>query len=51
MGGAQADYQKAVKNNLEQILTLPPQTVICPGHGPMTTVENERAGNPFLAKK
>jgi len=51
MGGAQADYQKAVKNNLEQILSLPPQTVICPGHGPMTTVENERASNPFLAKK
>jgi glyoxylase-like metal-dependent hydrolase (beta-lactamase superfamily II) len=51
MGGAQADYQKALKNNLEQILTLPPQTVICPGHGPMSTVENEQANNPFLAKK
>lgn len=51
MGGAQTDYQKALKNNLEQILTLPPPTLICPGHGPMTTVENERIHNPFLAKR
>jgi glyoxylase-like metal-dependent hydrolase (beta-lactamase superfamily II) len=51
MGGAQSDYQKAMKNNLEEILTLPPQTVICPGHGPMTTVENERVHNPFLANR
>jgi glyoxylase-like metal-dependent hydrolase (beta-lactamase superfamily II) len=27
---------------------LPGNTVIAPGHGPMTTVENERKYNPFL---
>jgi glyoxylase-like metal-dependent hydrolase (beta-lactamase superfamily II) len=27
---------------------LPDNTVIAPGHGPMTTVENERKYNPFL---
>jgi glyoxylase-like metal-dependent hydrolase (beta-lactamase superfamily II) len=32
----------------EQILTLPPDTLICPGHGPMTTVAEERAHNPFF---
>ncbi|MGH7444752.1 MAG: MBL fold metallo-hydrolase [Longimicrobiales bacterium] len=32
-----------------QILTLPDATVLHPGHGPSTTVERERIGNPFLA--
>ena len=32
----------------EQILTLPPHTLLCPGHGPMTTVAEERAHNPFF---
>ena len=31
-----------------QVLTLPDQTVLYPGHGPSTTVERERVGNPFL---
>lgn len=32
----------------EQIFTLPPETLICPGHGPMTTVEEEKEHNPFF---
>jgi glyoxylase-like metal-dependent hydrolase (beta-lactamase superfamily II) len=32
----------------EQILTLPPDTLLCPGHGPLTTVAEEQAHNPFL---
>jgi hydroxyacylglutathione hydrolase len=32
----------------EQILTLPGPTLICPGHGPLTTVEQEKANNPFF---
>ena len=31
-----------------KILTLPDETIICPGHGPMTTVGEEKAHNPFL---
>jgi hypothetical protein len=27
---------------------MPGGTVIAPGHGPMTTVDNERKYNPFL---
>jgi hydroxyacylglutathione hydrolase len=30
------------------VLALPDQTVILPGHGPQTTVGQERASNPFL---
>jgi hydroxyacylglutathione hydrolase len=27
---------------------VPPATVIAPGHGPLTTVENELRYNPFV---
>lgn len=33
----------------EQILDLPPDTVLWPGHGPRTTVGREAESNPFLA--
>ena len=32
----------------EQILSLPPDTLIGPGHGPLTTVAEEKAHNPFF---
>lgn len=32
-----------------QIYTLPPTTVVFPGHGPKTTVGAERDGNPYVA--
>jgi glyoxylase-like metal-dependent hydrolase (beta-lactamase superfamily II) len=32
----------------EKILTLPPDTVVWPGHGPQTTIRNEHDTNPFL---
>lgn len=32
----------------DQILTLPDETVVLPGHGPLTTIGRERASNPFL---
>jgi hydroxyacylglutathione hydrolase len=49
MGGAPNDYQKALRNNAEKLLTLPGDTLVCPGHGPLTTVANEREHNPFFA--
>lgn len=30
--------------------TLPPETIVYPGHGPATTLEHELASNPFLAE-
>lgn len=33
----------------EQIFTLPDDTVLIPGHGPVTTVAWEKAHNPYLA--
>jgi glyoxylase-like metal-dependent hydrolase (beta-lactamase superfamily II) len=49
MGGAPNDYRKALRNNVEKLLSLPADTLICPGHGPLTTVANEREHNPFFA--
>jgi glyoxylase-like metal-dependent hydrolase (beta-lactamase superfamily II) len=51
MGGGNVSYEDALRNNLEKILTLPDQTIICPGHGPMTTVGEEKVHNPFFAGK
>ena len=51
MGGGNVSYQDALRNNLEKILTLPNETIICPGHGPMTTVGEEKQHNPFFAGK
>lgn len=47
-GGATLAYEEALKNNREKILSLPLETVICPGHGPLTTVGEERDHNPFF---
>jgi hydroxyacylglutathione hydrolase len=49
MGGGMISYEDALRNNREQILTLPGNTVLCPGHGPLTTVAEEKASNPFFA--
>src|SRR5216117_581756 len=51
MGGGNVSYKDALRNNLEKILTLPDETIICPGHGPMTTVGEEKQHNPFFAGK
>jgi hydroxyacylglutathione hydrolase len=51
MGGGNVSYRDALQNNLEKILTLPDETIICPGHGPMTTVGEEKQHNPFFAHK
>jgi glyoxylase-like metal-dependent hydrolase (beta-lactamase superfamily II) len=32
-----------------KILSLPDDAVVVPGHGPETTIGEERVGNPFLA--
>ena len=48
MGGAKEHGELAKAKVREQLLVLPPATLICPGHGPLTTVAEERASNPFF---
>ena len=50
MGGGGVSYPDALKNNIQQILTLPANTILCPGHGPLTSVGEEQRNNPFFAK-
>ncbi len=50
MGGGMVSYDDALRNNLEKILTLPDETILCPGHGPLTTVGEEKHHNPFFAE-
>ena len=47
MGGGMVSFAEALDNNRRKIFTLPDNTVLCPGHGPLTTVGEEKAHNPF----
>lgn len=49
MGGGGVSYADALGTNKAEILTLSDDTIICPGHGPMTTVGEEQRNNPFFA--
>jgi glyoxylase-like metal-dependent hydrolase (beta-lactamase superfamily II) len=48
MGNGNGQWELARQKVREQILSLPPGTLICPGHGPLTTVAEEKAHNPFF---
>jgi glyoxylase-like metal-dependent hydrolase (beta-lactamase superfamily II) len=41
-------YQTLLRRVRDEILTLPPSTILCPGHGPLTTVRDELDLNPFF---
>jgi hydroxyacylglutathione hydrolase len=48
MGNGNGKWELAKQKIKEQILSLPPETLICPGHGPLTTVAEEKDHNPFF---
>ncbi len=39
---------QALFASLQRLTLLPPQTVVYPGHGPLTTIAQEIASNPYL---
>ncbi len=41
-------YKTHLKSIKEKILSLPEDTILLPGHGPATTVREEKEHNPFL---
>jgi glyoxylase-like metal-dependent hydrolase (beta-lactamase superfamily II) len=47
MGGGMVSFTDALATNRKEIFTLPNETVLCSGHGPLTTVAEEKAKNPF----
>lgn len=42
------NYDQIIDSIRSRLLTLPDETRILPGHGPETTIGNERRSNPFL---
>ncbi len=44
-GGSMEVLMRSIR---ERLLTLPDETRVCSGHGPQTTIGNERTYNPFL---
>lgn len=42
-------YRTALENLRKGVFTQPDRTLLLPGHGPATTVGEERKSNPFLA--
>ena len=49
MGTGFVSWELAKQKVRDQIFTLPAETLICPGHGPMTTVAEEMGHNPFFS--
>ncbi len=49
-GGGKVSYADALATVRSEILSLPDETVLCPGHGPLTTVAWEKKHNPFFTE-
>ncbi|HEY1791923.1 MAG TPA: MBL fold metallo-hydrolase [Opitutaceae bacterium] len=49
MGGSAEHFEDQRRNDAERILTLSRDTVLACGHGPLTTVGQEKRHNPFFA--
>ncbi len=47
-GGAPNAWEAALDRIRKQILSLPDPTILCPGHGPITSVANEKTHNPLF---
>ncbi|MFP4365711.1 MAG: MBL fold metallo-hydrolase [Bacteroidales bacterium] len=42
------DYETLIKSIREKLFVLPPEVVVYCGHGPETTIGDEKESNPFL---
>ncbi|MHB8520117.1 MAG: MBL fold metallo-hydrolase [Limisphaerales bacterium] len=49
IGRGHQSWDLAKQKVRDQIFSLPAATLICPGHGPLTTVGEEQANNPFFS--
>ncbi len=42
--------EKIIRSLREKVMALPDDTLVVPGHGPLTTIGEERESNPFLVQ-
>lgn len=50
MGGGLVSYEEQYRNNRQKLLALPADTVLACGHGPLTTLRQEKIHNPFFTR-
>lgn len=50
MGGSPTNFEDQFRHNVDKILPLPRDTVLACGHGPLTTLGQEKQHNPFFAR-
>ncbi len=50
MGGSATHFAEQYRNNRDKILPLPRDTVLASGHGPLSTLGQEKQHNPFFAR-
>ena len=43
--------EKIIRSIHDKVLALPDETTVVPGHGPLTTIGEERESNPFLVRR
>ena len=48
IGGVSSNLDAALQTIRSQLLSLPSATVICPGHGPLSSIVREKKTNPFF---
>lgn len=48
IGGPRHSYSEALRSLRESVFPLSQETILCPGHGPATTIALEAKHNPFL---
>ncbi len=42
------DHDTLIRSIREKLFSLPPDTVVCPGHGPFSTIGEEIGNNPYF---
>lgn len=42
------NYEELISSIKTQLFTLPDDTIVYPGHGPVTTIKYEKRNNPFM---
>ncbi len=48
VGGSPTHYQDQIRSNRQKIFAMPRDTVLAPGHGPLTTLAQEKIHNPVF---